>query len=51
MSMSIPQCIILEIPENSVNDSIYVYEWVFLEIPVDKLHRGNVVNMPYLKMA
>ena len=32
---------------NSVNDSIYDFVGVFLEIPV-KLHCGNVVDMPYL---
>ena len=34
---------------NSVNDSIYYFDKVFLEIPVEKciVACGNVVNMPY----
>ena len=46
--MSIPQCIILEIPDTL---SIYDYDCVFLEILMKKMQCGNVVNMPYLEKA
>ena len=35
MSMTIPQCIILEIQDRLSNDSIYAFDSVFLEIPVN----------------
>ena len=45
MFVSIPQCIILEIPENL--SQWYDFDRVIMEIP-EKLHCGNVVNSPYL---
>ena len=48
MLMGIPQRIILENPD-TLNDSIYDFDWVFLEIPMKNciVACGNVVNMPY----
>ena len=46
MLMSIPQCIILEIPTNSVNDSIFIFDWVFLEIPLKNCIVGMQLTCP-----
>ena len=41
--MSIPQCNILEIRDTSVNDGIYVFDWVFLEIPMKSCILGMLL--------
>ena len=47
MLMSIPQCIILEIPTNSVNDSLYF--WLSISgNSIEKLHCGNAYACMYL---
>ena len=42
MLTSIPQCIISEIPDESVND----FDWVFLEIPVKSCIVGMLLTCP-----
>ena len=45
MFMSIPQCIILEIPD-TLNDSVYDFDWVFLEIPEKNCNMGMLFTCP-----
>ena len=44
--IGIPQFIILEIPHTLVNDSIYDFDWVFLEIPAQNCIMGMLLTQP-----
>ena len=44
--MSIPECNILENQTHAVNDSLYDFEWVFLEIPVKNCIVGMLIKRP-----
>ena len=50
--MCIPQCIILEIIDTSINDGIYDFDGVFLAIPMKSCIVGILLawhGMPYSK--
>ena len=48
MLMSIPQCLVLKSLKDSINDSIYVLDWVFFLDFREILHRGNVLYVSYM---
>ena len=46
--MSIPQCIFQKSQIHSVNDSVYDFHWVCLEIPVENCIVGMLLTCPFV---